>query len=404
MPQPRPPAPATARTVRRLRARAVPGPVTEVTEEFVAALHALLTQQVERLPHFRDLVQQGHGDDIVQEALLAVTGRIASGHPIDEPFSYARRCAENLANHHYRRRAREATVSEAVLERRGPVVEDVAEIAQQRATMREVLDMVRAVQGVVAELDSFDLELVRAELARADQKQLATRLGVSRPTLYRRKGPAIEAFVRAVAERVGTTPCPEYTGSLLAAAGASNFAGARAAAGHASECSECAATIRHLEAARHGLAIIAPLPPLVAHAAGGDPARGLERLHAAVETAADWVRALILRIGDPTPVGGSATKTVALVAAACTGGGGIYCAVDGVPAPLKAPFTHHTAAPKRASTPARTPAPAPSGAVIPVVLRLPQAVTTARVEGLQDGGRRLIAAREHAARTDARAE
>jgi RNA polymerase sigma factor (sigma-70 family) len=326
-------------TLAGRRSAGAPGPTMQVTDEFVRELHAMLTGVVQRAPLFADLRSRGLADDLVQDTLLAVTRRIDRGPAIEDPFTYATRCVTNLAKRTYLRSARESAIGDEALEVLAPAVEDIADRVEQRAEMSEVLDMIRSVNAVIADLEPLELELVRAELARTDQKKLAARLGISRPTLYRRKGPAISAFVAAVAARAGTSPCPEHAGALLAAAGASGFDGARAAAVHAASCEQCSETIRHLEVARHGLAIIAPIP-LVA-TSGADPARMIERGQTALDTIGDWARNLVVRVGDPTPMGGSATKTVALVAAACTGGGGIYCAVDGVPSQLKAPFEHH---------------------------------------------------------------
>lgn len=313
------------------------GPTNAMDDELVRELHAMLSRLVERAPLFADLRRRGVTDDLVQDTLIAVTRRIGRG-PIDDPFTYATRCVENLARRTYVQSAREHPISDETLELLAPALEDVADHVERRMEMGEVLEMIRLVNGVIADLVPLELELVRAELARTDQKQLAARLGISRPTLYRRKGPAISAFVAAVAERAGTHPCPEHAGALLAAAGLSGFEAAKSAATHAATCEECSATIRHLAVARHGLAMIAPIPLV---AATPDASRMAERFHAVFETAADWVRTLVLRTGDPMPLGGSTAKTVALVAAACTGGGGVYCAVDGVPTQITAPFAHH---------------------------------------------------------------
>jgi RNA polymerase sigma factor (sigma-70 family) len=302
----------------------------------------MLTKLVARAPLFDELRRRGHADDLVQDTLLAVTRRLGKG-PVEDPFTYAARCVENLARRTYVRSAREQPMVDESLELFTPLVEDVAERVEQRMVMADVLAMIRSVNAVIADLDPVDLELVKAELARTDQKKLAARLGLSRPTLYRRKGPAVARFVAAVAKCAGTSPCESHAGALLAAAGLSGFEAAKAAAEHAATCAECAATIKHLAVARHGLAIIAPIP-LVADQTV--PGTVFERLWAPFDTITDWARSIVVRAGDPTPVvGGSATKTVALMAAACTGGGGLLCAMDGVPTQLTAPFAPHHAQP-----------------------------------------------------------
>ncbi|UTI65050.1 sigma-70 family RNA polymerase sigma factor [Paraconexibacter antarcticus] len=307
-------------------------------EEFAAELHAMLTRLVGRAPLFADLRSRNLADDLVQDAILAVTHRMENGPDLDDPFAYAARCVQNLAKKAYGRERREQPVGVDVLDQLGPPRIDVAEHAEQRATMREVLGMVRSVNSVLADLDPVDLELVRAELLRTDQKQLAKRLGLSRPTLYRRKRPAMMAFVSAVAAQAGTKPCPDHAASLVAAAALSGFGGARAATTHAATCPECRATIVHLAVARHGLALLAPIPAL---AMPVDASTFGERLQWSLQAAADGLRYALLRSGDPTPLTGSAAKTAVLVAAACTGGGGIYCAVDGVPGRLTSPFAQH---------------------------------------------------------------
>lgn len=373
------------------------GPVSEVTDAFVRELHGMLTTLVERAPLFADLRSRGLADDLVQDTLITITRRIQRGHAIDDPFSYATRCVENLARRSYIR-ARETAVEADTLELLAPAIEDVADRVEQRADMREVLDMVRSVNTVIAALEPLELELVRAELSRADQKKLAARLGISRPTLYRRKGPAIGAFVAAVAARAGTAPCAEHAGALLAAAGDSGFDGARAATEHAATCEQCSETIRHLSVARHGLAIIAPIPLVES---GPDPARMVERAHAALDAVGDWIRVGITRIGDPTPLGGSATKTAALVAAACTGGGGIYCAVEGVPPQLRAPFTHerkHEQPPAQARAAAAPAAPPATG---PATRAIRQLSTVVSAVERQEAARRKAASQARTARAAA---
>lgn len=348
----------------------------------------MLTTLVARAPQFATLRDRDLADDIAHDVLIAVTQRIDDGHPIDDPFVYARKCVEHLAIRSYEHAAREATVEEQTLVSLGPTGGDLADRFEQRAEVAEVLGMVRSVNAVLADLEPLELELVRAELSRADQTKLAARLGISRPTLYRRKRPAVARFVAAVAERAGTTPCADQASALLAAAGGSGFGGPKTATAHAQTCTQCSETIRHLAAANHGLAIISPIPLFAV--AAGDPSRVLTRLQTGLETAADWARGLVMRVGDPTPVGGSATKTVALVAAACTGGGGIYCAVDGVPAPLKRPFGHHASANAKA---ARRPAAASPAAtaVRPVPVSLPAAAIRS-VGGQETAQRRAAAA------------
>jgi RNA polymerase sigma factor (sigma-70 family) len=361
-------------------------------------LHAMLTALVDRSPLFADLRRQGIAEDLVQDTFIAVTRRMKQGHTIDDPRAYAARCVVNLAKRTYIRHTRERPASDATLEALGPVVEDVADRVHQRMTMSEVLDMVRSVNTVIAALDPVELELVKAELARTDQKHLAATLGISRPTLYRRKGPAVTAFVTAVAQRAGTSPCAEYLGALLAAAGDSGFGAARAAAAHAERCEACRETIRHLSVARHGLAIIAPVPLVVQQT---DPAGAVDRAVAGLHGAGDWVRNLVLRAGDPTPFGGSTTKTAAIVAAACTGGGGVYCAVDGIPEQLKAPFTHEVAREPRASPAAPRRLRATAGTIQPAAQVITQVASTVRVverHEAQAAARRRAKAREAAAR------
>jgi RNA polymerase sigma factor (sigma-70 family) len=375
-------------TLAGRRAGSASGPTTQVTDEFVRELHAMLTGVVQRAPLFADLRSRGLADDLVQETLLAVTRRIDRGNAIEDPFTYATRCVTNLAKRTYLRAARESAIGDEALEVLAPAVEDIADRVERRAEMSEVLDMIRSVNAVIADLDPLELELVRAELARTDQKKLATRLGISRPTLYRRKGPAISAFVAAVAARAGTSPCPEHAGALLAAAGASGFDGARAAAAHAASCEQCSETIRHLEVARHGLAIIAPIPLV---ASGGDPARMVERGQTALDTVVDWARNLVVRVGDPTPMGGSATKTVALVAAACTGGGGIYCAVDGVPSQLKAPFEQHAKHKPRSQPKTVAAQTGSAGRFVPASQVVSQASSAVRAVGQQTTHHEVLA-------------
>lgn len=397
----RPPHKTTGHTRKRPT-----GPVSEVTDDFVRELHEMLTNVVQRAPLFADLRSRGLADDLVQDTLLAVTRRIDRGNAIDDPFSYATRCVTNLAKRTYVKSGRETAVGDEALEVLAPSVEDVAVHVEQRAVMGEVLDMIRSVNAVIADLDPLELELVRAELGRTDQKKLAARLGISRPTLYRRKGPAVAAFVAAVAARAGTSPCPEHAPALLAAAGASGFDGARAATAHAATCAECSETIRHLEVARHGLTIIAPIPLM--GTAAGDPSRLIERCQAALDTCFDWARNVVVRVGDPTPMGGSATKTVALVAAACTGGGGIYCAVDGVPSQLKAPFErhakHHLTPSAKRQVVAR--APQPSGRFVPASLVSTRVATVVQAVGQQTTHRQVVKQatieRQKAARARAR--
>lgn len=357
-----------------------------------ADLHEMLTALVERAPLFADLRRQGIAEDLVQDTLLTVTGRIAAGHVIDDPHAYAARCVTNLAKRTYLRGARETATSDAALERLAPTVDDTAERVLQRMTMREVLEMIRSVNAVIKELEPIALELVRAELARTDQKQLAATLGISRPTLYRRKGPAIAAFVAAVADRAGTSPCPEHAGALLAAAGDSGFDGARAAAAHAKHCDQCRETMRHLAVAKHGLALIAPIPLVTATVHHGS---ALEHAQCAFHSLADWCRQLMLRVGDPMPFGGSAGKTAAIVAAACTGGAGLYCSVQGVPTALTDTFAHRSSAPAKRRSASPGPPPTTAATIRPATVLIGQVASTVALSEEREA--RAAAARSAAA-------
>ncbi len=215
-------------------------------DELDAALLEMLRAFVARAPLFAELRARGEADDVVQDALIAVASRVREGAVVD-PFAYATRVVQNLARRAY---ARERPV--CVLEAE-PVVPDVAEDVERRFELAEVLAMVRAVTLVVRRLTPEDVELVRAELRREDQRALARRLGLSRATFYRRKRDAVGAFVWAVARGVRAEPCAEWACALLAAASGSGFASARGARAHAEGCRGCATTLRYLAAARHGL-------------------------------------------------------------------------------------------------------------------------------------------------------
>lgn len=326
-------------------AKAPPGRPPD-PDVLMAGLSEMLTALVQRAPLFRDLRGQGLAEDLVQDTLIAVTRRMRDGDTIEDPYAYAARCVTNLAKRTYLRAPQETATSDETLERLAIPELDVADRVAQRMTMAEVLDMVRAVNAVLGTLDDTDVELIRAELTRADQKRLAARLGISRPTLYRRKARAIKAFVAAVAQQAGTDPCSEHAGALVAAAGDSGFDAARAAVDHAAGCPGCGETLRHLAVARHGLAVTAPVPLVAAQT---DPAGAFDRAWAATQTLVDTARAIVMRTGDPTPLTGSAAK-VAVVAAACTGGGGVYCAVEGIPAALRPSFVHAEASSAHAKT------------------------------------------------------
>ncbi len=288
--------------------------------ELHRALLEMLTTLVARSPLFAELRSRGEAEDLVQDALVTVTRRMRRG-DIDDPFAFANRVVHNLARRAYvRARPEDASLPE-VLEQAGPAI-DVGAVVEQRFELAEVLEMVRTVGGVVERLPADDLELVRAELCRTDQSALAGRMGLSRTTFYRRKRDALCGFVRAVADHAGTRPCPDRMESLLAAAGGSGFAGATRAREHAADCSQCADTLRHLAAARHGMAVLTPLPLAVT------PTRESvgERLAAFI----DWLRGLALRAPDPAVVLPSSKSAAAAVVAACVGiGGTTYCVTGG---------------------------------------------------------------------------
>lgn len=344
-------------------------------DELDVALLSMLRSVVARAPLFADLRARGMADDLVQDAMLAVARQLdREGPVVEDPFGYARRVVENLARRTYQREQREA-VGEVVGHDPASWA-DPAQIAEQRFELREVLEMVRAITDVVGDLDPTELEMVRAELRREDQKRVATRLGLSRPTFYRRKQVALNGFVTAVARRASAHPCPDRVDSLLAAAGGSGFDAARRARDHAAGCPECARTLRHLTAARHGFAVLAPLPPLTARTSPGVG----DRVHLFI----DWMRGLTIRTPDPVAVLPVSKSAAAALAAACVGvGGTATCAIVGVPEQVRdvvgAGRVHTHAAP-RASTAAAgpsAPAAAPVGVATPVVTRAKRESVTA---------------------------
>ncbi len=304
--------------------------VARRADELDGALLDMLQAFVARAPLFAGLRARGEAEDLVQEALITVRRRLADG-DVDDPFAYATRVVQNLARRAYARARPETATDAAGLEAVGPVG-DVADVAERRSELEEVLGMVRAVRMVVCELPAADVELIRAELRRDDQRALAQRLGMSRATFYRRKHDALCGFVTAVARGASAEPCPDRVEALLAAAGGSGFASARRAREHAQSCLHCEATLRHLTAARHGLAIVAPLPSLVVV----DSVTSAERLSFTLQGGWDWLRGIAVRGPDPAAFLPASRGTAAALAVACVGfGGTTYCAVDGVPRPVR---------------------------------------------------------------------
>jgi DNA-directed RNA polymerase specialized sigma24 family protein len=298
-------------------------------EQLDAALLEMLQAFVARAPLFAELRARGEAEDLVQDALIAVGQRVRDG-DVADPFAYATRVVQNLARRAYARAQPMLAVDSADLGPAG-LVGDVAEAAEWRFELAEVLAMVRAVTSIIRELPPADVELVRAELRRDDQRALASRLGMSRATFYRRKRDVLCGFVSAVARRASTEPCPDRVEALLAAAGGSGFASARRAREHAESCVQCEMTLRHLAAARHGLAVLAPLPALVVR-----DGAGAERLAAGMHGGWDWLRGIVVRGPDPSVALPVSKNAAAALAAACVGvGGTTYCAVDGVPAPVR---------------------------------------------------------------------
>ena len=309
-------------------------------EQLDRALLELLTSLVGRAPLFADVRARGQADDVVQEALLAVHRRLAAGGTeIGDPHAYATRVVQNLARRAYIRAVPEDPVPHAELDAADDRL-DPARLVEQRAELARVLEMVALVHAVVEELDPVDVEIVRGELARSDQHQLARRLAMPRASFYRRKRRALEAFVTTVAARGGTEPCRDRRSALLGAAAGSNFAAAAEARAHCEACGECAATLRHLGVAQHALGVIVPLPPLIGAA---DPG-AVERLVTVVQSTVDWLRSVAVRGPDPSAVLPSSKPIVAAVAAACVGvGGSTYCAVEGMPRPVRDALGIHRA-------------------------------------------------------------
>lgn len=286
------------------------GPHADLDRE----LFELLRRLVARAPLFAELRARGEADDVVQDAMLAVNRRLRRG-AVDDPFAYASRVAQNVARRAYVRRGAAPSVGLEAADGVGAPEADTAERVQQRFELAEVLDMVRAVDAVVADLAPSDVDIVRAEIGRADRRALARRLGVSRATLYRRRRDVLCAFVAAVGRHAAARPCPERAEALVAAAGGSGFAGARGAREHAESCPDCARTLRHLTAARHGLALLAPFPAL-----GGLPgAPPLERVVAVADDAWAWLRDALPRAPDPGALLPAGRAAAAVVASACLG-------------------------------------------------------------------------------------
>jgi RNA polymerase sigma factor (sigma-70 family) len=317
-------------------------------DELDRALLDMLQTLVARTPLFAELRTRGEADDVVQETMIAVSRRIDRG-DVDDPHAYATRVVQNLARRRYIRPRRESPAATEDLEAAGPT-RDTALTVEQRFELAEVLAMLREVTAVVSELPADAVEVVRAELGRGDQRALAQRLGLSRATFYRRKREVICGFVDAVARRAQARPCPDRVESLLAAAGGSGFARARRAREHAADCPQCATTLRHLTAARHGFAILTPLPALTVVDHGVS-----DRVGASMHGALDWVRGLAVRAPDPSAALPASKSAVAAIAAACVGvGGTTYCAVDGVPDPVRDVLGLHQSAPPRSQGDARS--------------------------------------------------
>jgi RNA polymerase sigma factor (sigma-70 family) len=118
-----------------------------------------------------------------------------------------------------------------------------------------------------------------------------------------------------------------------------------AARSHLAACPGCARMAAELRQASRRAAALLPLPELAAR--DGALQRAVDVLAAARDGVADLVGgakqhavALASRASDPTPLAGARPGAAAAAIAGCLaiGGGATYCAVEGIPDPLRAPL------------------------------------------------------------------
>ena len=242
--------------------------------------------------------------------------------------------------------------------------EDRVVLMDELRCTREAVDALEGREGEVIKL-RFDLGLTPHEIR--------TRLGL-RERQYRR---LIERGTRKVVERVAAAErdgrsrrqLSLFTACLSGLASEAQLAEARALL--ASD-PKARAVLRAMRRSAERAAIALPLP--AAGAASAEHARSIGELAA---SAKQHAISAYVRVSDPTPLSGARPGTVAAAVAGCVAvGGGTYCAVQGVPAPIRPALGIHDEAHKSAReepvpppssppTPVQAPTPAPSPPVKP---------------------------------------
>ena len=218
-----------------------------------------------------------------------------------------------------------------------------------------------AIRELVAELGARQRAVLQLRFAlELDPAEIQAALGIS-ARAYRKD---LERAVRHLARRYELVRngrwCESRRSLILAyVTGVAGPRRALEARAHLAACPGCARMAGELRQASERAAALLPLPDIAAR--GGGVHRVSEFLTAARESIAELgggakqhAAGLVSRASDPTPLAGARPGAAAAAIAGClaVGSGATYCAVEGIPDPLRAPLGLQRRADDRVARPA----------------------------------------------------
>jgi RNA polymerase sigma factor (sigma-70 family) len=302
---------------------------------------------------------RGFERDLYQTAWASLLG---SSRPITNVEKYLESAVYSAGLKELRRRRRRPTVPlsvalldktedgnprpsiEALIDRTAPLPDEEVEAREAARLLSELLDELTPLQQSVIKL-RWGCELPRREAAAL--------LGITERALKREVKKA-QPVLAAKAEIAQQGRWCEVKGSLVVAYRLGLLGPRRAAKAreHLESCAGCRATARALGTRLEGLAALLPVPALPAEASHGLIARAAEAADSARGTVGDLAtgaKAQALGLFARAPAADGAAGQVAaagglrgggsmiatLTACVIAGGGATYCAIEGIPDPVR---------------------------------------------------------------------
>lgn len=298
---------------------------------------------LQRARHWFPTLSEADLEDVYQSAWLSI---VRTESEVAEPEKYLFEAVHSEGLMELRRRRRKPVES---LEAEEPSVPAALVASDPSPYERaETAELSRLTEEILGELSAQQRAIVKLRWGWGlSREEIAGLLGVT-PRAVKREVECLGARLREQGEVIASGGWCERRRSLVTAyaIGLLSARRERRAESHLRNCPGCRALVRELRGRAEDLAAVLPVPTLADVAHRHPSGRAGEVLEAARSYVHDGVASAkqqavsgYVRTSDPTPLTAARPGAVAATVAGCLAvGGGTYCAVEGLPDPVRSAF------------------------------------------------------------------